>query len=105
MVIVKVAGKQVGVVVDEVLGKDEIVIKSLGPYMRRVKLFPGTTIASGRQPHIAHRSQQARLRRVRRAACPVLGFAGGPGVRAWRGSRLRPVKFRRKLSIPLATSA
>jgi chemosensory pili system protein ChpA (sensor histidine kinase/response regulator) len=46
MVIVRVAGKQVGVVVDEVLGKDEIVIKSLGPYMRRVKLFPGTTIAS-----------------------------------------------------------
>jgi chemosensory pili system protein ChpA (sensor histidine kinase/response regulator) len=45
MVIVKVAGKQVGVVVEEVLGKDEIVIKSLGDYMRRVKLFPGTTIA------------------------------------------------------------
>jgi chemosensory pili system protein ChpA (sensor histidine kinase/response regulator) len=45
MVIVKVAGKQVGVVVDEVLGKDEIVIKSLGAYLRRVKLFPGTTIA------------------------------------------------------------
>ena len=45
MVIVKVAGKQVGVVVEEVLGKDEIVIKSLGDYLRRVKLFPGTTIA------------------------------------------------------------
>jgi chemosensory pili system protein ChpA (sensor histidine kinase/response regulator) len=45
MVIVKVAGKQGGVVVDEVLGKDEIVIKSLGAYLRRVKLFPGTTIA------------------------------------------------------------
>ena len=45
MVIVRVAGQQVGVVVDEVLGKDEIVIKSLGAYMRRVKLFPGTTIA------------------------------------------------------------
>jgi chemosensory pili system protein ChpA (sensor histidine kinase/response regulator) len=45
MVIVKVAGKQVGVVVEEVLGKDEIVIKSLGNYLRRVKLFPGTTIA------------------------------------------------------------
>jgi chemosensory pili system protein ChpA (sensor histidine kinase/response regulator) len=45
MVIVKVAGKQVGVVVEEVLGKDEIVIKNLGDYMRRVKLFPGTTIA------------------------------------------------------------
>ncbi len=46
MVIVKVAGKQVGVVVEEVLGKDEIVIKNLGYYLRRVKLFPGTTIAS-----------------------------------------------------------
>jgi chemosensory pili system protein ChpA (sensor histidine kinase/response regulator) len=46
MVIAKVAGKHVGVVVDEVLGKDEIVIKNLGHYLRRVKLFPGTTIAS-----------------------------------------------------------
>ena len=45
MVIVKVAGHQVGVVVEEVLGKDEIVIKNLGDYLRRVKLFPGTTIA------------------------------------------------------------
>jgi len=41
-----VAGRQVGVVVEEVLGKDEIVIKNLGDYLRRVKLFPGTTIAS-----------------------------------------------------------
>ncbi|MGH9688397.1 MAG: hybrid sensor histidine kinase/response regulator [Candidatus Acidiferrales bacterium] len=46
MVIVKVAGKHVGVIVEEVLGKDEIVIKNLGEYLRRVKLFPGTTIAS-----------------------------------------------------------
>ena len=46
MVVAKVGGKQVGVLVDEVLGKDEIVIKSLGPYLRRVKLFPGTTISS-----------------------------------------------------------
>jgi chemosensory pili system protein ChpA (sensor histidine kinase/response regulator) len=45
MVIVNVAGRQVGVVVEEVLGKDEIVIKSLGEYLRNVKLFPGTTIA------------------------------------------------------------
>jgi chemosensory pili system protein ChpA (sensor histidine kinase/response regulator) len=45
MVIVKVAGRQLGVVVEEVLGKDEIVIKNLGDYLRRVKLFPGTTIA------------------------------------------------------------
>ncbi|MGC2420897.1 MAG: response regulator [Candidatus Acidiferrales bacterium] len=46
MVIVNVAGKHVGIVVEEVLGKDEIVIKNLGDYLRRVKLFPGTTIAS-----------------------------------------------------------
>jgi chemosensory pili system protein ChpA (sensor histidine kinase/response regulator) len=46
MVIVKVAGKHAGVVVEEVLGKDEIVIKNLGDYLRRVKLFPGTTISS-----------------------------------------------------------
>ncbi len=46
MVIVNVAGKHVGVVVEEVLGKDEIVIKNLGDYLRHVKLFPGTTIAS-----------------------------------------------------------
>jgi chemosensory pili system protein ChpA (sensor histidine kinase/response regulator) len=46
MVIARVGGKQVGVVVEEVLGKDEIVIKNLGDYLRRVKLFPGTTIAS-----------------------------------------------------------
>ncbi len=45
MVIVKVAGRQVGLVVEEVLGKDEIVIKNLGDYLRGVKLFPGTTIA------------------------------------------------------------
>jgi len=46
MVLAKVAGKQTGVIVETVLGKDEIVIKNLGAYLRRVKLFPGTTIAS-----------------------------------------------------------
>jgi chemosensory pili system protein ChpA (sensor histidine kinase/response regulator) len=35
----------VGVVVEEVLRKDEIVIKNLGEYLRSVKLFPGATIA------------------------------------------------------------
>jgi chemosensory pili system protein ChpA (sensor histidine kinase/response regulator) len=45
LVIVKVAGRQVGILVEEVIGKDEIVIKSLGEYLRKVKLFPGTTIA------------------------------------------------------------
>ena len=46
MVIVRAAGRQVGVVVEEVLGKDEVVIKSLGQYLRRVKLFPGATIST-----------------------------------------------------------
>ncbi len=45
MVIVNVAGRQVGVVVEEVIRKDEIVIKSLGGYLRNVKMFPGATIA------------------------------------------------------------
>ena len=45
LVLVRVANRQVGIVVEEVLGKDEIVIKSLGSYLRRVKLFPGATIA------------------------------------------------------------
>lgn len=46
MVIVRAAGKQVGVVVEEVIGKDEVVIKNLGQYLRRVKLFPGATIST-----------------------------------------------------------
>jgi len=31
--------RKIGLVVEEVLGKDEIVIKNLGEYLRRVKLF------------------------------------------------------------------
>lgn len=45
MVVANADNRQVGLVVEEVLGKDEIVIKNLGEYLRRVKLFPGTTIA------------------------------------------------------------
>src|SRR5437868_4117754 len=45
MVIVNVGGRQVGIVVEEVLRKDEIVIKNLGEYLRNVKMFPGATIA------------------------------------------------------------
>jgi chemosensory pili system protein ChpA (sensor histidine kinase/response regulator) len=45
MVIVNVAGRQVGLVVEEVIRKDEIVIKSLGSYLRNLKMFPGSTIA------------------------------------------------------------
>ncbi len=45
MVIVNVGGRQVGLVVEEVLRKDEIVIKNLGEFLRNVKMFPGATIA------------------------------------------------------------
>jgi chemosensory pili system protein ChpA (sensor histidine kinase/response regulator) len=45
LVLVNIGGRQVGVVVEEVLRKDEIVIKNLGEYLRHVKLFPGATIA------------------------------------------------------------
>jgi chemosensory pili system protein ChpA (sensor histidine kinase/response regulator) len=45
LVLVNVGGRQVGVVVEEVLRKDEIVIKNLGEFLRNVKLFPGATIA------------------------------------------------------------
>ena len=45
MVVANAGNRQLGLVVEEVLGKDEIVIKNLGEYLRRVKLFPGTTIA------------------------------------------------------------
>jgi len=46
MVVANAGSRQIGLVVEEVIGKDEIVIKNLGEYLRRVKLFPGTTIAS-----------------------------------------------------------
>ena len=45
LVLANVGGRQVGVVVEEVLRKDEIVIKNLGEYLHQVKLFPGATIA------------------------------------------------------------
>ena len=45
LVIVSVAGRSVGVIVEEVIRKDEIVIKNLGEYLHNVKLFPGATIA------------------------------------------------------------
>ncbi|HXL22248.1 MAG TPA: response regulator [Candidatus Dormibacteraeota bacterium] len=45
MVVATAGNRQIGLVVEEVIGKDEIVIKNLGEYLRRVKLFSGTTIA------------------------------------------------------------
>jgi chemotaxis protein histidine kinase CheA/CheY-like chemotaxis protein len=45
LVLANVGGKQIGIVVEEVLGKDEIVIKNVGEYLHNVKMFPGATIA------------------------------------------------------------
>ena len=45
MVIVRTAGRPVGLIVEDVVRKDEIVVKGLGEYMRRIKMFPGATIA------------------------------------------------------------
>lgn len=50
MVTVNVSGRQVGIIVEEVLRKDEIVIKGLGEYLRNVKLFSGATIAPDGSP-------------------------------------------------------
>ena len=45
LVLVKVAGRSAGILVEEVLRKDEIVVKELGEYLHNVKLFPGATVA------------------------------------------------------------
>jgi chemosensory pili system protein ChpA (sensor histidine kinase/response regulator) len=45
LVLVKAAGRATGVVVEEVLRRDEIVVKDLGEYLHNVKLFSGATVA------------------------------------------------------------
>jgi chemotaxis protein histidine kinase CheA/ActR/RegA family two-component response regulator len=45
MVIVNAASRQVALIVEDVVRKDEIVVKNLGEYLRKVKMFPGATIA------------------------------------------------------------
>lgn len=44
VVIVKKSDKQAGLVIDELLGQQEIVIKSLGKYMKQSKIISGATI-------------------------------------------------------------
>lgn len=44
VVIVKKGDKQAGLVIDELLGQQEIVIKSLGKYMKQNKIISGATI-------------------------------------------------------------
>jgi chemosensory pili system protein ChpA (sensor histidine kinase/response regulator) len=46
LVLANVGGKRIGIIVEEVIDKDEIVIKNLGEYLRNCKMFPGATIAS-----------------------------------------------------------
>jgi chemosensory pili system protein ChpA (sensor histidine kinase/response regulator) len=45
LVMVNVSGRQIGMIVEDVIRQDEIVVKNLGDYLRNVKLFPGATIA------------------------------------------------------------
>jgi two-component system chemotaxis sensor kinase CheA len=44
VVIVKKGDKMAGIVVDELIGQQEIVIKSLGRYIKQVKFISGATI-------------------------------------------------------------
>ena len=44
VVIVKKGDKQVGLVVDELIGQQEIVIKSMGKYINKCKIISGATI-------------------------------------------------------------
>ena len=44
VVIVKKGEKLAGLVVDELMGQQEIVIKSLGKYINKCKFFSGATI-------------------------------------------------------------
>jgi chemosensory pili system protein ChpA (sensor histidine kinase/response regulator) len=46
VLVVRAAGKSVAVAVDELLGKEDIVIKSLGGYAHGIGVFSGGTIAS-----------------------------------------------------------
>jgi len=45
LVVVNAGGRQAGLVVEEILRKDEIVFKGLSQFLRNLKLFPGATIA------------------------------------------------------------
>ena len=45
LVMVNVSGRHMGVIVDDVVHQDEVVVKSLGEHLRNVKLFPGASIA------------------------------------------------------------
>ena len=44
VVIVKKGDKQVGFVIDELIGQQEIVIKSLGKFLSGIKMIAGATI-------------------------------------------------------------
>lgn len=44
VVIVRKGEKDIGLIIDSLIGQQEIVIKSLGPYLSGVKLIAGATI-------------------------------------------------------------
>jgi len=44
MVVANAGNRKLALLLKKFLCKDEIVIKNLGEYLRRVKLFPGTTM-------------------------------------------------------------
>jgi two-component system chemotaxis sensor kinase CheA len=44
VVVIKVRGKKTGIVVDELYGQRDIVIKSLGKILNNVKVFSGGSI-------------------------------------------------------------
>jgi two-component system chemotaxis sensor kinase CheA len=48
-VIVKKGDKEVGLIVDNLLGEQEIVIKSLGNFLKNIKFIAGATILGNGQ--------------------------------------------------------
>jgi two-component system chemotaxis sensor kinase CheA len=50
MVVVEVRGRNVGLEVDEILGSEEVFIKSLGEPLERIPGFSGVTILGDGRP-------------------------------------------------------
>jgi chemosensory pili system protein ChpA (sensor histidine kinase/response regulator) len=74
MVVVSATGRQVGLIVEDVVRKDEIVIKNLGEYLRKIKMFPGATIApDGRLILLLDVNRLVSIETIDRAAAAVAG--------------------------------
>ena len=88
--IVNIGGRQVGIVVEEVLRKDEIVIKNMGEYLRNVKLFPGATIAPDGSLILLVDLNRLVAGESIETTPLMLSAACGPRFRSWRdGGRAR----------------